>query len=134
MASIHPSNVFETIQNFANPQSFSADLKTAFAAASSTGRRPYRHVFVLLTAWEHEYKKETVHGDLHGLEKVFSEDYGFTCKTYLIPTRLISPKKCLRDEIDKFKELWEDKENLLIFYYAGRACRPSLAWDGFEIE
>jgi hypothetical protein len=95
------------------------DLKAAVQAVWAKRHDiRYSKAFVLLLSWEDE--DLGVHTEINELRDVFDERYHFEVQEYKIPS--MKPTRNVTNRVREFLNQ-ENKDSLLIIYYAGHAKR-----------
>ena len=97
-------------------EKFGLFLEGAANAAFPKESSRYREVHVLLLSWEDD--NLGVIKEVLELENVFRQVYFYDVEVWKIPSD--HSFKALRTQVNRFLELFEDKDNLLIVYYGGR--------------
>ena len=91
-------------------------LEEAANAAFPKEFSRYRKVHVLLLSWEDD--NLGVFSEVLELKEVFRDVYHYEVEQWFIPSE--QSFKALRQQITRFLDKFEDKDNLLIVYYGGR--------------
>jgi hypothetical protein len=109
-------------------QKLVGDLNVAVRAAWPTRNSSrYSKVQVLLLSWEED--DLGVAKEIAPLRKVLEKRYHFKVREFLIPSpdleTNVDPLRSLNRQVTSFLDTFDQRDTLLIVYYAGHASKPS---------